>query len=56
MARIPDHELEQLKAQISVQRLVEAKGVALTRQGADWHGRCPFPRRPHAVAGGQSGQ
>ncbi len=42
MARIPDHELEQLKAQVSVQRLVEAKGVALTRHGADWHGRCPF--------------
>lgn len=24
MARIPDHELAQLKAQVSVQRLVEA--------------------------------
>ena len=42
MARIPDHELEQLKAQVSVQRLVEAKGVALVRHGADLHGRCPF--------------
>ncbi|MGI8875793.1 MAG: CHC2 zinc finger domain-containing protein [Egibacteraceae bacterium] len=42
MARIPDHELEQLKTQISVQRLVEAKGIALVRHGADLHGRCPF--------------
>lgn len=42
MARIPDHELEQLKAAVSLQRLVEAKGIVLTRHGADLHGRCPF--------------
>lgn len=42
MARIPDHELEHLKSTVSVQRLVEAKGVTLTRHGADLHGRCPF--------------
>jgi DNA primase len=42
MARIPDDEIERLKAQVSVQRLIEAKGVALVRHGADWHGRCPF--------------
>lgn len=42
MARIPEHELERLKADVSVQRLVEARGVALARQGADWIGRCPF--------------
>ncbi len=42
MARIPDDELEQLKAAVSLQRLVEAKGVTLTRHGADLHGRCPF--------------
>jgi DNA primase catalytic core len=42
MARIPDHELDHLKATVSVQRLVEAKGVTLTRHGADLHGRCPF--------------
>lgn len=42
MARIPEHELERLKAEVSVQRLVEARGVALVRQGADWIGRCPF--------------
>jgi DNA primase len=42
MARIPEQELERLKAEVSVQRLVEASGVTLTRQGADWIGRCPF--------------
>ncbi len=42
MARIPDDELERLKAAVSLQRLVEAKGVALVRHGADLHGRCPF--------------
>jgi DNA primase len=42
MARIPESELEHLKATVSVQRLVEAKGVALTRHGTDLHGRCPF--------------
>jgi hypothetical protein len=42
MARIPDHELEHLKSTVSVQRLVEAKGVALVRHGADLHGCCPF--------------
>ncbi len=42
MARIPEHELARLKADVSVQRLVEARGVALVRQGADWIGRCPF--------------
>ncbi len=42
MARIPNDELERLKASVSLQRLIEAKGVALTRHGADLHGRCPF--------------
>ena len=42
MARIPESELERLKAEVSVQRLVEARGVVLTKQGADWIGRCPF--------------
>ncbi len=42
MARIPDHELEQLKARVSIQRLVEARGVELKRHGADLHGCCPF--------------
>jgi len=42
MARIPESEIERLKAEVSVQRLVEARGLALTRHGADWIGRCPF--------------
>jgi hypothetical protein len=35
MARIPEHEVERLKREISVQRLAEARGIKLTRQGAD---------------------
>jgi DNA primase len=42
MARIPEHVVERLKEEISVQRLAEARGVALTKHGADLHGRCPF--------------
>ena len=42
MARIPDHEIERLKANVSLLRLVEAKGVKLARHGKDWLGRCPF--------------
>jgi DNA primase len=42
MARIPETELERLKAEVSVQRLVEASGVELKKAGKDWLGRCPF--------------
>ena len=42
MARIPPDELERLKAGVSVERLVEACGVALRPVGKDLHGRCPF--------------
>jgi len=42
MARIPEAEVERLKKEISVQRLAEARGVKLTRQGADLVGKCPF--------------
>jgi DNA primase len=42
MARIPETELERLKNEVSVQRLVEASGVELKRGGKDWLGRCPF--------------
>jgi DNA primase catalytic core len=42
MARIPDGVIERLKTEVSVQRLVEARGVVLTKHGADLHGRCPF--------------
>jgi DNA primase len=42
MARIPEQVVERLKAEVSVQRLAEARGVSLTKHGADLHGRCPF--------------
>jgi DNA primase catalytic core len=42
MARIPESEVERLKKEISVQRLAEARGVKLARQGADLVGKCPF--------------
>ena len=42
MARIPEHEVERLKKEISVQRLAEAQGIKLTRHGADFVGLCPF--------------
>ncbi len=42
MARIPDTELERLKAEVSVERLVEAAGITLTKTGKDRTGKCPF--------------
>jgi DNA primase len=42
MARIPDAEIERLKAEVSLVRLVEASGVRLEKRGADHVGRCPF--------------
>ncbi|WP_420997902.1 CHC2 zinc finger domain-containing protein [Cupriavidus sp. 30B13] len=51
MPRIPDTELERLKTEISVQRLVEGSGVALQKSGKDWLGLCPFheDREPSLV-------
>ena len=42
MARIPAQIVERLKSEVSVQRLAEARGVVLTKHGADLHGCCPF--------------
>jgi hypothetical protein len=42
VARIPDDVLARVKAEVSVQRLVEGVGVALRRQGNDLVGACPF--------------
>ena len=39
MARIPDTEIERLKAEVSVERLVEASGIELKRGGKDSAGR-----------------
>ncbi len=42
MARIPDAEIERLKQEVPVERLVEAQGIELKRHGADLIGLCPF--------------
>ncbi len=42
MARIPDGEIERLKREVSLERLVEAQGIELKRHGADLIGLCPF--------------
>lgn len=42
MARIPETELERLKTEVSVERLVEASGIALKKSGKDLTGCCPF--------------
>jgi len=42
MARIPDDEIQRLKSEISVERLVTSFGVELKRHGANLVGRCPF--------------
>ena len=42
MARIPESEIERLKSEISLARLIEAAGIELKRAGADLIGKCPF--------------
>ena len=42
MARSAESEIERLKLQVSVVRLVEAAGIALKPHGKDLVGRCPF--------------
>ncbi len=42
MARIPAEEIERLKSEIAVERLVGTYGVALKPAGKDLLGRCPF--------------
>lgn len=42
MPRIPGDELERLKREVSLVRLIEAAGVALEKRGRDFVGRCPF--------------
>jgi DNA primase catalytic core len=42
MARIPEPEIERLKSEVSVERLVAASGTLLKKSGKDWVGRCPF--------------
>jgi hypothetical protein len=40
MARIPDGELERLKREVSLTRLIEAQGLKLIGQGKDLACRC----------------
>ena len=42
MARIPESEIERLKNEVSVQRLVESANIELKKSGKDFIGRCPF--------------
>src|SRR5919204_4466244 len=42
MARIPDEELERLKREVSLVRLLEGQGHRLTSQGKDLACRCPW--------------
>jgi hypothetical protein len=42
MARIGSGEIERIKAEVSLVRLVEASGVALVKRGGDMVGSCPF--------------
>ena len=52
MARIPEDEIERLKREVSLERLVTAAGIELRRHGADLLGLCPFhdDREPSLVS------
>ncbi|MBV9083704.1 MAG: toprim domain-containing protein [Acidobacteriaceae bacterium] len=51
MARIPESEIERLKTEIALERLVSSAGIELRKHGADLIGRCPFhdDREPSLV-------
>jgi DNA primase len=42
MPRIADHEVQRLKTEVSLVRLVESSGVTLAKRGGDMVGCCPF--------------
>ena len=42
MARIPEAEIERLKKEVAIERLVMGFGVELKRHGAELVGTCPF--------------
>jgi DNA primase catalytic core len=48
MSHLPAADLTQLKRAVDLVALAQARGVALTKRGADYVGRCPFheDRRP----------
>jgi DNA primase catalytic core len=51
MARIPEHEIERLKREVSLVRLAEARSVSLVKSGDNLLGLCPFhdDREPSLV-------
>jgi DNA primase len=42
MARIPDEVVERLKREVSLERIVQTKGIELKKHGDNLVGRCPF--------------
>ena len=42
MPRIPDSELERLKQEVSLLRLIQSQGHSLAKRGKDWVMRCVF--------------
>ncbi|WP_116004325.1 MULTISPECIES: CHC2 zinc finger domain-containing protein [unclassified Simplicispira] len=42
MPRIPNTDIQRLKEEIAVQRLVESSGIELKKTGKDLAGHCPF--------------
>jgi DNA primase catalytic core len=42
MARIPDEEIDRIKREIALERVVRARGIELRKHGADLIGLCPF--------------
>ena len=42
MARLPEEQIERIKQDISLLRLVESQGYALSKQGKDYAVSCPF--------------
>ena len=42
MARIPETEIARIKEQTDLVALIQSRGVALSQQGANWTGLCPF--------------
>jgi DNA primase len=42
MPRIPEADIERLKNEVAVERLVESAGIVLKRSGKDLIGTCPF--------------
>lgn len=42
MPRIPEEEIERLKREVSLVRLIESSGIEWTKTGKDWFELCPF--------------